>query len=286
MKQLEAYDTALRYQAVVKETYRITPNESPEEVRHIVLHVQDDMNYQEGQNIGLIVPGPHDFGESEHFRLYTIANTRDGENGHERELAICVRRCMYIDPVTGEEYKGVASNYLCDRRVGDEISITGPYPAAFMAPKDKKANLLMVAMGTGIAPFRAFIKQLYGASGEWEGQVRLFYGARTGLEMIYMNDIQNDFSLYYDRDTFKAFQAISPKPHLGVPIALDHTLKENSDEVFGLIQHPNTYVYLSGVHAVAEKFNNAMVEMAGSEDRWNEMKEAYKRSGRWAELLY
>ena len=43
-------------------------------------------------------------------------------------------------------------------------------------------------MGTGIAPFRAFVKHLYRDIGDWRGQVRLFYGARSGLELLYMND--------------------------------------------------------------------------------------------------
>ena len=39
---------------------------------------------------------------------------------------ICVRRCFYIDDVSGARYPGVSPNYLCEARPGDLITITGP----------------------------------------------------------------------------------------------------------------------------------------------------------------
>ena len=52
-----------------------------------------------------------------------------------------MRRCFYIDEVSGERYPGVASNYLCDLRPDDTLTITGPYGQAFEAPKNPNAAL-------------------------------------------------------------------------------------------------------------------------------------------------
>jgi hypothetical protein len=74
-----------------------------------VLRVPAGFSYVEGQSIGVLTPGPHPFGNAQHLRLYSIADPRSaGEGG---EIAICVRRCFYIDEVSGERYKGISSNH-------------------------------------------------------------------------------------------------------------------------------------------------------------------------------
>ena len=52
-------------------------------------------------------------------------------------LKIAVRRCSYLDSYSGEEYKGVASNYLCDLKPGDTLSITGPFGLVFEVPESE-----------------------------------------------------------------------------------------------------------------------------------------------------
>jgi sulfite reductase alpha subunit-like flavoprotein len=98
----------------------------------------------------------------------------------------------------------------------------------------------MLGMGTGIAPFRTLIRQIYEKIGGWQGQIRLFYGAKSPLEMLYMNDENSDLANYFDQPTFKAFQAVSPRPALGAPVALGAALEQNAAEVWGMLQQPNT----------------------------------------------
>ena len=215
---LQDFDISHPVNGIVKTISRITPEDSPEDVREILIEVQDHaFDYQVGQVIGVLVPGPHAFGHHMHFRLYTLADTPQPLRDDHRIITLAVKRCNYIDEYSGEEYKGIASNYLCDLHTGNSITMTGPYGHPFEVPEEKDANLLMIGMGTGIAPFRAFVKHIYDNVGGWSGRVRLFYGARTGLEMLYMNDRRNDLANYYDEETFQAFQAISLRPHWGNP---------------------------------------------------------------------
>jgi ferredoxin--NADP+ reductase len=285
--KLSYYDTSHPHTAVVKDTYRITPEDADVEVRHITLLVPGgSLSFVEGQSIGVLITGNHEFGNPHHMRLYSIASTRLGEDGQGREIAICVRRCSYVDEISGEEYPGVASNYLCNRRTGDEITITGPYGNHFTMPESRDANMLMVGVGTGIAPFRAFVKRIFHEKEYWRGQVRLFYGANHGLELLYMNDETNDFNLYYDQDSFKAFEAVSPRPHLQAPVSWEAHMEDNGEEVWNLLQEPNTYVYIAGLDSALHSFNKTMINVADSEAAWNTVQEGLKSSGRWAELIY
>ena len=68
-------------EAVVVSSQRITP-ETTDEVRQIVLRIDEPAFYfLEGQNIGVMAPGPHPFGNKTHHRYYTIANARGDASG-------------------------------------------------------------------------------------------------------------------------------------------------------------------------------------------------------------
>lgn len=284
---LREYDITNPYTAIVVSNDRITPPEYEAEVRHLVLDIQEcDFDYFEGQSIGVLAPGPFEFGNKHHLRLYSIASPRSGEAGKHNHLSICVRRCFYIDDVSGERYPGKASNFLCDTSPGDAIQVTGPYGVAFQIPQDDSSNLLMVGVGTGIAPFRAFIRHLYEVRGGWKGKVRLFYGAKTGMELVYLNDVRKDLGLYYDDKSFKAFAAVSPRPAFDVPPALYEALVDHKPEIWEMVQDPKTFVYVAGLMDAERKFEKAMFEAAGSEDKWVDTRANLIASNRYSELLY
>jgi ferredoxin--NADP+ reductase len=228
---------------------------------------------------------PGQYGNKYHPRFYSIADP-DEEREDSTEFTLCVRRCFYVDEFSGEQHKGVASNYLCDLQPGETIQFAGPFGIPFPVPDNRKAGILMIGMGTGIAPFRAYIRHLYENVGGWKGKVRLFYGARTGLEMLYMNDENRDLANYLDRKTFKAFQAVSPKPHLEAPVALDQTIAEHGAEVWSMIKAPDTHVFVAGVEAMLAVVEKTLAGIAGSEAEWKRCKEELVSSKRWITVLY
>jgi ferredoxin--NADP+ reductase len=287
VRHLGDYDTDPRYRATLVSTERITPAASDEEVRELLLDVErPDFPYQVGQSIGVLAPGSPEFGNEHHLRLYSVADLPDrGENGRPR-IKICVRRCSYIDPYSGEVYPGVASNYLCDLQPGATFSITGPFGLAFEVPEDLDANLILIGSGTGIAPFRAFVKHVYKNVPDWTGKIWLFYGARSGLELLYMNEKKDDFSQYYDEETFEAFKALSPRPNWADPIAWDQAIAERGDELWGLLAEPKTYVYVAGLEAMRDQLDAVFSGLAGSETRWARRKAELMAGKRWVELIY
>lgn len=286
MSNLKEFDTNKRWTAEVRTTRRITP-EKADEVRNIRLYIPGTgFAYQVGQSVGIIIPGPHAFGNATHMRLYSIADACPDPDGGT-EIDLCVRRCFYIDEVSGERFPGVASNALCDARPGDQFILTGPYRSQFKMPPESSCNVLMIGTGTGIAPFRAFLKEAYERHSGWQGQVRLYYGARTGMEVLYQNNHNDDLSNYYDQATYQAFSGLSRRPGLqGEGDALQSTLKEHAQEIWTLVQEPNTYVYLAGLERISSALDQLMSELAGSASRWRWMRQDLRDQGRWSEILY
>ncbi len=271
------------YSATLVESRRITPATSPEDVRHLVFRTDDpSFDGKVGGCIRVLAPGQ--YGNKHHVRLYSILDVE--EKDAVTEFAVCVRRCHYVDDFSGEKYDGVASNHLCDLRAGDALEFVGPVSYPFVMPKDRSADILMIGMGTGIAPFRGLIRLIYEKMGSWTGRVRLFHGARSGLEMLYLNDENNDLANYYDQPTFKAFQAVSPRPAFEAPVALDQAIEQNAAEVWSMMQGPTTLVYVAGTHDMLAEVEKVMAKIAGSAENWQHTREALVAEGRWSEVLY
>ncbi len=285
--RLEDYPKEPRYSATVLSSERITDKAAHVEVRELVLEVDaQPFDIEIGQCIGVLSEGPKEFGGSVHHRLYTIADTPSPETPGKPEITIVVRRCNYIDDYSGEEYAGISSNYICDRAQGDRIMITGPFGYPFPVPKDKSANLLLIALGTGIAPFRGLLKHVYKELGGWDGKVRLLYGAHSSLELLYMNSARDDIAAYFKEKTFEAIRALSPRPDWAEPIAWDHAVKERAGEIWKMVSGENTYVYVSGLTQIRDPLDELFTGMCGSADDWAKLKAELVENGRWVELLY
>lgn len=284
--QLKDYDTSQRHDAVVQSTVPITPPGAEQEIRELVLDVQAELPLEAGQSIGVLAPGDPEFGQREHLRLYTVADLPEaGGNGTSR-LKIAVKRVDYIDEYSGERYAGRASNYLCDLREGDRIRVVGPFGSPFPLPDESDANIILIGMGTGISPFRAYVKRLYAARPDFAGAVRLFHGARSGLELAYMNDERDDFAQYYDRETFVAIKALSPRPHWNDPIDWEAAVEARSEEIWEMLLDHKTYVFLAGLERIRDQLDAVFAKVAPSPDKWHRRKAELAAGGRWIELLY
>ncbi|MCW5598200.1 MAG: oxidoreductase [Nitrosomonas sp.] len=284
MAHLADLSTQKQFQATVKKTVRLTPTDA-EEIREIVLEAPAGFVCQVDQSFGVLVTTSEEFGNKYHHRLYSVADLPGKENGKPL-ITFLVKRCSYVDDFSGERYRGIASNYLCDRKVGDVITLTGPYNLPFGVPEDKSANLILIGMGTGIAPFRAFVKHIYKNVQNWQGKIRLFYGARSGLELLYLNDKDGDLTQYYDQTTFEAFHALSPRPHMNDPIALDTAIESRAADIVEMLSHANTYIYVAGYEKIREVLDKAFSNILGSKEKWETRKAELIAGNKWAEIIY
>ena len=103
-------------------------------------------------------------------RLYSISSSHNATPGKLSLTVDCVR---YV--IGRRKRFGLASNFLAERiHPGDEVRVYVQKAHGFALPQDPKTPIIMIGLGTGIAPFRAFLldRRATGAGGKnW-----LFFG--------------------------------------------------------------------------------------------------------------
>jgi benzoyl-CoA 2,3-dioxygenase component A len=230
----------------------------------------------EGQSIGIIPPGLDAKGKPHHARQYSVASPRNGERAGHNNLSLTIKRVL--EDHDGQAVRGVASNFMCDLKVGEKVQVIGPFGASFLMPNHPKSNIVMICTGTGSAPMRAMTewRRRLRASGKFEGgKLMLFFGARTPAELPYfgpLNKLPKDFI-----DIELAFSREVGKPKRYVQDAL----RERAADIALQLQNPNTFFYVCGLKSMEEGVVMALRDIAqGAGLDWDHIGTALKKEGR------
>jgi len=264
-------------EATVTGNLRVTAVGKDYDTHHVVLDFgQMPFPVLEGQSIGIIPPGLDAAGRPHHARQYSIASPRNGERPGHNNLSLTIKRVL--EDHQGNPVRGVASNYMCDLKVGDKVQVIGPFGTSFLMPNHPSSHIVMICTGTGSAPMRAMTewRRRLRASGKFEGgKLMLFFGARTPEELPYFGPLQNlpkDFI-----DTEFAFSRVAGKPKRYVQDAL----RDRAADVVGLLSDPNACFYVCGLKAMEEGVVLALRDIATQAGLdWDTVGAALKREGR------
>jgi benzoyl-CoA oxygenase/reductase BoxA protein len=272
--EVNRYTLKLPATATVTGNFRVTAVGKDSDTHHIVLDFGSmPLAVLEGQSIGIIPPGLDADGRPHHARQYSIASPRNGERPGYNNLALTVKR-VTVDH-SGNPVRGVASNFLCDLRKGDEVKLIGPFGSTFLMPDDPEAHLLMICTGTGSAPMRAMTERRRRLETSAAGGLMLFFGARTPEELPYFGPLNTLPSSFID--TNLAFSRLKEKPRRYV----QDLLRERSSEVGHLLESERTHIYVCGLRGMEEGVIEALrvISMEQGLD-WSTLHDRLKMQGR------
>jgi ferredoxin--NADP+ reductase len=256
-------------------------------VKHVKFDISGgDLRYLEGQSIGIIPDGVDDKGKPHKIRLYSIASTRHGDDVDDKTVSLCVRQLEYKNEA-GETIYGVCSTFLTQLQPGADVKITGPVGKEMLLPPDEDANVIMMATGTGIAPFRAYLWRMFkdrekAANPEYQfkGFAWLIFGVATTPNVLYKQELEELQAQYPDH--FRVTYAISREQQNseGGRMYIQHRVAENAQEIWNLVKSEKTHTYICGLKGMENGIDAAMAGAAESEGIvWKDYQRSIKE--RW-----
>lgn len=139
--------------------------------KRIFLRYPVELKYQSGQFVII------DFGKLDHqfsTRSYSIADFTDGDT-----IELCV-------VLKGD---GAATPILFDLKVGDTLLASEPQGRFVLPDPLPEKPICFICTGTGVAPFRAMVKDLLLYKG-FRQPLYLFFGTRTQTDILYRRDFE------------------------------------------------------------------------------------------------
>jgi ferredoxin-NADP reductase len=188
-------------------------------------------------------------------RAYSIASPPRGDN----TLDLCLNR---VD-------EGFMSNFLCDREIGETARFHGPHGLFVLKPEVQ--DVIFVATGTGVAPFRGMVQHLFGLDSNGQPRhsdrnVWLVYGTR------YPEDV------YYQQE-FEQLAATHPNFHYIATLsrAPEHWTGERGyvqqyvRQIVG--ERKDMHVYICGLNEMVSSVRTLLIEECG----WDKKRVIYER---------
>lgn len=210
-------------------------------------------------------------------RLYSAASS-PAADPDEVHLTVSVRAYERF----GRVYEGAASAFLSRADVAPIYVETNDH---FRLPLDGAARILMIGAGTGVAPFRAFMRhrRAHGAT----GQSWLIFGERTMRDdFLY----QLEWLRYRESGALTQLDAAFSRDR-AEKVYVQHRITERAAEIYDWLEH-GAHVYVCGdaagmapaVHAALA----AAVQQAGgrSSDAAEEYLQALKAAKRYQRDVY
>lgn len=125
-------------------------------------------------------------------REYSIASS---QKMHPNAVHLLIVVVDWVDP-KGRTRFGHCSKYLSDLAIGDEL-VVSVKPSVMKLPKLPEQPIVMSGLGTGLAPFKAFIEEKIWqqSQGQTIGEIYLYMGSRHKKEEYLYGELWEAYKL-------------------------------------------------------------------------------------------
>lgn len=225
-----------------------TDSASPNFVRHIEFDVSGTLlenSIVPGQAVGVLAEGEDENGRPHKVRLYSTCSPTGGEDGRGKIYATTVKRVIDEHWETQELFTGVCSNFLCSKKAGDKIWMTGPSGKRFILPENpEEYNYVFMATGTGIAPFRGMVLDLMRSG--MKNDVVLAFGCPYRTDLLYKRLFDEVAERHKNFHYLKSVSREDPRPD-GTKPYVQYALIDQKALLYPILEKDNTLIYVCGL---------------------------------------
>ncbi|OAP59763.1 NADPH-ferrihemoprotein reductase [Fonsecaea erecta] len=231
-----------------------------------------------------------------------VASDNVPENQKQKILGVTSN---YLLALSQSHSGSVAAEMQTEKALRPQYDLSGPSnllqgtklfahvrKSKFKLPIQSGCPIIMVAAGTGIAPFRAFIAERakLHAIGKPIGEMILFFGCRRPHEdFIYCEELEQTQAAV-GKDVFKIVTAFSRA--LGQDkVYVQQRVREHGKEVATLIGEKGASFYICGRASMAREVGCSLGETMKEIKGWSDSEvrswsEGLKRTGKWKEDVW
>merc|ERR1711971_1487091 len=185
----------------------------------------------------------------------------------------------------------MGSNFLCDTEPGTDVVMTGPAGKVMLLPEeDPTTNYIMVATGTGIAPYRGFVRRLFTedtpAKRAYKGTAWLFLGVANSDALLYDDEWQTVKK--ENPDQFRLDYALSREQtnKKGGKMYIQDKVQEYGDEIFQKLEN-GAHIYFCGLKGMMPGIQDILQGVAESKGLdYGEWQKGLKKKKQWHVEVY
>ncbi|KAI8097197.1 uncharacterized protein BX664DRAFT_275770 [Halteromyces radiatus] len=172
-------------------------------------------------------------------RHYSIASS---QKMHANSVHLLVVAVDWVNS-QGKKRYGQCTRYLANLPVGADVTVSIK-PSVMKLPPLDSQPVIMAGLGTGMAPFRAFIQERYLAkkAGKDVGPVVLYFGSRNrGNEYLYGEELEA-----YHQDGVLSRMGLAFSRDQKEKVYIQHKMKEDAEMLHDYLINKNGHFYLCG----------------------------------------
>ena len=179
-------------------------------------------------------------------RLYSIASSPRFVGPKAVELGVVINEWK---AKSGAVRRGTGTNYIQQLVSGDAVACTVT-TGTFKFPESPMTPMIMAGLGTGLAPFRAFVQERKWMQnkGIETGPMWLFYGCRyKSKDYIFGDELEKYAAEGIITELHPAFSRDT-----GAKVYVQNKIKDNQERVYKDLIEKNGFFYLCGQAGQAE----------------------------------